>query len=145
MSLFRTSSWKGPSLGTLGFPVLACVLPAIFEKSSFGSAWLIVLVTYAEAESWRLASLLVSVVSWVLRSVSTCSRNSGSVRVVRNDHAPTHVVVVPAALRSHALAHFSFGLHRMRNRGITVYMSNRTVAYHRIAASSSYIRYRQSS
>lgn len=40
-----------------------------------------VLATYSDAESWRVASLLVSFASWVFNNVSTCSGDCASAQI----------------------------------------------------------------
>lgn len=110
-----------------------------------GSDILLVWAMYSDVESRRVASSLVSAVSWVLSSVSTCSRDGLVSTDSSRRYAPTHGAVVQAALRSHALARFSSWLGRRCNRGTVVRKLSMLVALRRIATFSFYTKHMRSS
>jgi hypothetical protein len=106
--------WNGLLPETLNALAADGAFPTALGASlGFGSAWSMVFAMYAEAGSWRGVSLLESGVSWVFRSVSTCSIALESVQTTSTSVRPLtqslfeqlHV----AALGSTFLADFIVG------------------------------------
>src|SRR5690349_6116493 len=106
-------SWGGKGSSSPS-PMRSCDMGCSARAPTFGAllvlgtAGLLVLAMYSDAGSWCVASSLVSAESWVLSSVSTCSRDELVSKDSRKPHAHTYGAVARAALRSHALARFSF-------------------------------------